>query len=949
MPDEISRNDITKIATALLESRDMDSLLCHCLPLFMELSKCSIIGLYSKGKQDMYHVSADPVVFLENPRKTCQHILARMEIGADEPWPGTLCQNLHCYGFKLQGKWRLLVCKLRPFSPDFFQDFLELVDLMGKSRIFCEDESTVQVSSERLQKLEQTEKIFLHLVQYIPSVFWLREKNRMLYVSPGYEMIWGRPLDALFNDMEHFYRSVHVKDLDWAFKCLHEDFFSKHSIELEFRIVRPEGAVRWVRIRSYPIFEDGSVVRRAGIAEDITSEKAMLGELDWYRFHLDEMVKEKTVRLSCLNQILENDVEDRKKLHKKLIKSNALFRSFVDSFIHPALLVDFDGTILALNKAVARAFGTSPDKIAGCSAIKFLDWERFEYFMVKVQEVLCTGKSLRFNEKVGDVHFDVQVSPVVEPSGKAFQAVFYLNDITEVVQAEEELHRSWARLCAVVDSMPVLVHAHDEAGNFVFWNKESERVLGYTSEEMVNNPDAFEILYNEKRLRKKALECWDNNDGKTPCTLEVKDKSGCIKTIEWHRLSSNYPIAGWKDWEAGLDVTEKKASERQLLKAITEIEKANQLKSRFLANISHEVRTPISGVIGLSSMLLKTSADDDQKRMIQNIANLSEYLLQIINEILDFSKLESGSYSLEQHDFDLDSMFESIAATLCSQVQEKNVEFKVLIEDDVPVHLRGDGYSLKRILVNLTANAVKFTDAGNVILRASLLNRSKDRLEILFVVFDTGVGVPAAIQETIFEPFTQAEGGFSRRYGGTGLGLAICKSLVEMMGGHIWMESTPGEGSSFFVRIPFEPAEASLQISSVQSGQVPEVRNLKILLVEDFPVNQEIIAHILREQGHDVTIKSDGREALEDLEQGNRYDLVLMDLQMPVMDGFEATAHIRSHADASISRVPVIALTAHTVDSNIDYAYRVGMNGYLLKPVAPDEFRKTLAGLFSGT
>ena len=949
MLSEISKEDMIKISTALLESRDMDSVLRDCLPLFMHLSQCSIIGLYCKGKQDMYHISVSPDIFLENSNKLCQEIMARLEFEADASCVSTFYCNLNCYSFKLQDKWRLLVCLHRPFSSDFFHDFVQLVGLLGRACIFHEDGSTAKVSTERLRSLEETEKIFLQLVEHVPSVFWVRDIQKIHYVSPGYEHVFGTSPESTYKDIETLYQKIHVKDRQDVVRRIQNNFFSREILEIEFRIIRSDGEIRWISLKSYPILENGEVMKRAGISEDITAQKTMFLELEKYRHSLHEMVEEKTCKLTCLNRILEQEVEERRNLQGKMIKSRAVFKSFMDSLMHPAFLVDFDGSILALNKPVARVFNSSPEIIVGSNAFRYLTWEWFEYFVNILHKVLCTKKPLRFEEKIINHYYDIQVSPVIDSYGNAYQAVFYMNDISDLMQAKEELHESWLRLRYVVDSLPVLVHAHDEHGNYIFWNKASERILGYTSEEMIHNFEAFELLYPDEDMRREALACWADHDENGPCSIEVAEKSGKIRVIEWIRLSGKFPITGWKDWEIGIDVTDKKETEKKLVRAMNEAENANAIKSRFLANISHEVRTPISGVIGLASMLLRSSVDDDQKRMIQHIANLSEYLLQIINEILDFSKLESGNYSLEKQDFSLDRVFESISVALCSQVQQKDVEFRAVREVEVPVHLYGDEYSLKRILLNLAANAVKFTEAGNVILRASLSTRSKDRLEILFVVFDTGVGVSAEMQEKIFEPFTQAEEGFSRRFGGTGLGLAICKSLVEMMDGHIWMESVPGEGSSFFVRIPFEPAEASLEISSVQSGQLPEVRNLKVLLVEDFPVNQEIIVHILEEMGHDVTIKSNGREALEDLEQGSRYDLVLMDLQMPVMDGFEATAHIRSHADESISRVPVIALTAHTVNSNIDHAYRVGMNGYLLKPVTPDEFRKTLAGLFSGT
>ena len=634
----------------------------------------------------------------------------------------------------------------------------------------------------------------------------------------------------------------------------------------------------------------------------------------------------------------------RKTVLQKVSSSRAVFRSLLDATPQLLYLVDFDGHILALNRRGAGALGSTPEYIAGRSGSLFVDWDLFEYLMDRIENVLCSKKILRFEKRIADTHFDVHISPVFDNSKKVFRAVLILSNMSELKKTGEELRESRQRLMSVIDAMPVIIHAHDEQGNFIFWNKESERVLGYTPEQILNNPRAFEMLYPDEELRKRARIVWKEHEGKGPCEIQIVTRYGEKKLIEWTRLSRDYPIPGWAEWEMGVDVTDRRAFEKELARARDEAENANQVKSRFLANISHEMRTPLSGIIGLSSLVLESSLEQEQKRNLQGIAQLSEHLLQTINEILDFSKIENGRFSPEKHDFDLNAVLENVHDAFFHQTRDKDIDLVITSELNIPVFLRGDEYSLKRVLFNLVANAVRFTDSGKVELSVSLIETRQDQALLLFVVSDTGVGIPVEMREKIFEPFSQVEEGFSRKYGGTGLGLAICKSLVELMRGEIWMESLPGKGSRFFFKARFELVLPSSESPhQTEQSRVPAISPLNILLVEDFEVNQVVLAHMLKKMGHTVEIRSNGKEALLALEQGaSRFDLVLMDIQMPVMNGFEATKQIRAHPDPAIASIPVIALTAHTLGKNIKYSMEAGMNGYILKPLKYQDLQKAI-------
>lgn len=396
------------------------------------------------------------------------------------------------------------------------------------------------------------------------------------------------------------------------------------------------------------------------------------------------------------------------------------------------------------------------------------------------------------------------------------------------------------------------------------------------------------------------------------------------------------------------DITALEAAIDGLEESRKAAEDANKAKSHFLATMSHEIRTPLNGIIGMTELLTSVDHSDEEKGYLQIVQNCAESLLDIINDILDFSKIEAGRMELERTGFNLRSLIDGAVNSFYHQAMEKNIDFVCSIDQAIPENLEGDPLRTRQVLVNLVGNAFKFTEKGRVEVKAEQIKCEKGQVAIRFSVTDTGIGVSEEKLSNLFKSFEQIDSSTTRKYGGTGLGLAIVKNLVGLMGGTVDVESKPDEGSRFTFIIPFKISDNIIPKENTVSEFDFSGRNISILLAEDNKVNQSLVSKLLEKEKVKVDIAENGREVLKALEK-NAYDLILMDIMMPVMDGYETTKAIRTIEENTGNHVPIIALTANATEEDRNLCLKAGMDDYLTKPLRSRKLYECLSRYIIGT
>jgi PAS domain S-box-containing protein len=498
-------------------------------------------------------------------------------------------------------------------------------------------------------------------------------------------------------------------------------------------------------------------------------------------------------------------------------------------------------------------------------------------------------------------------------------------------------------LTRAAEQSPSLVMITDTAGNITYVNPRFEAVTGYSAQEVLGKPPRF--LKSGQHEPDFYRELWEtlgqgrvwrgdfyNRRKNGTCYWEhavispVRDASGQIT----HFIANKE------------DVTAERQNADALLAALEKAQAATQAKSEFLATMSHEIRTPMNGVIGMTGLLLDTPLNAEQRDYAETIRMSADNLLKILNDILDFSKIESGRLELASADFALRETAREAMEILSPQAREKNLLLALEIDPDLPEVFHGDSGRLRQILINLIGNAVKFTEKGKIAIRFRLAARTPATILFRCEVEDSGPGIPPQLRDKLFQPFSQLDASTTRRHGGTGLGLAICKKLAELLGGEIGVESPEGKGALFWFTASFPLPAGGTGISSPLPAAVSDCSSVgRILLVEDNAVNQKVAGTILEKMGCSYDIAPDGRAALRALAH-SPYNLVLMDCQMPDMDGYQTTEAIRRGEGVLDPSIPIIALTANAMAGDEEKCLKAGMNAYLSKPLKPSALMKAI-------
>lgn len=514
-------------------------------------------------------------------------------------------------------------------------------------------------------------------------------------------------------------------------------------------------------------------------------------------------------------------------------------------------------------------------------------------------------------------------------------------EIAGRIRLEEELRRAKDEVEDLYQHAPGGYHSLSEDGTFLRINDTELDWLGYSREEILGKMNFGDMLTERSRETFRV-------------NYPIFKQQGWIKDLEFDIHKKNGDIlyvlisaTVHRDEEGNFlrsrstvyDITEHKRME-QAREAQQIAEQANLSKSRFLANMSHELRTPMNGIIGMTDIALTTNLTDDQRRYLEVVKTSSRSLLRLLNDLLDYSKIEAGKMNLEKKPLHLRNVVADVTGLFAPIAQKKPIRLTYRVSDDVPDRLIGDEVRLRQVLSNFIGNAVKFTNEGVIQTQVSFEEEKEGKVALRFEVMDTGIGIPKDQQETLFERFTQGEDPRVRKAGGTGLGLAISKNLVQMMGGKIKVESEPDKGSRFSFTVEFETFQDTMQMDSTAPSGIGESRvepvNARILLVEDDAVGRLLALMLLKKRGYTADVAENGREALDRLEK-QAYDLVLMDVNMPVMDGFTATGLIREREKTGLPgkgrRLPILAMTAYALSGDEQKCLQAGMDDYIPKPV----------------
>ena len=715
----------------------------------------------------------------------------------------------------------------------------------------------------------------------------------------------GLELQTAIINWEAFGAILHPEDRARVISRFVESFKNREtSLSTEYRVVLPDGETRWISASGHSVYDDhGHSVKMIGVCLDSTERK----------------------RVDLLAAEAKRD-----------------FERFFNLIPDLACIVSTDGYFKKVNPAWETTLGYAQDEVFRTPMLEFIHPEDLERTVNEASKQSRDYRTKhfvnRYRCKDGSYRLFDWTTTFNRDDSTRFGVA---RDITEQRLSEESLRESEERFRIMADSCPTMIWVSDADGRILMTNRTSREFFGATFEQTAETGQGRLLIHpddQQEYLDKFRLAVRDRTPFRAEARLQRSDGQWrWIVSYAEPRMSLSGEFLG----HVGIspDITDRKQSEVALQKAKEAAEGANRSKSEFLANMSHEIRTPMNGVIGLTDLALDTELTSEQRGYLEGVKSSADSLLRILNDILDFSKIEAGKLEFETIEFDLRQTVVAVLKVLGAHAASKDLELACDLGPDVPSRVLGDPGRLRQILVNLTGNAIKFTERGEVVIRVEQSPGSGEGVQLHFSVSDTGIGIPPDKQQHVFSAFAQADSSSTRNFGGTGLGLTISSQLVELMGGRIWLESEEGKGSTFHftVRLGIAPVQLPQVDISLLKGQ-------SILVVDDNDANRHILDKMLSNSGLRTTLADSGSAALEALkhaaETGNPFALVVLDVHMPGMDGFALTQRIK--ADPQFGAVNIVLLTASIQKGDADRCRDLGVSACLDKPVGEMELLDAL-------
>lgn len=734
-------------------------------------------------------------------------------------------------------------------------------------------------------------------------IYTLDAASRITFAPPVVEKLTGYALEELIG--EHIGKILTPDSLVKSQNMTAAKLQGKAAVtQYELEIIRKDGSVVPIEVNSSLIYRQGKVVGVQGVGRDIT---------------------------------------ERHQYARSLRENEEKYRGLFESAGDFAYSTDLEGNFSAVSETLLAATGYGRGELKSITQILSPDQLGLARKMTAAKlsgEKQATRYELELIARNGQAIPIEIVSTLVYKGAKPVGVQGIGREIAERRRAEELLRRSERKYRELMEQAAEAIFVTDREGRRCEEvNRAACDLLGYTREEMLKL-DAGEIFHSGQMPGGPPTPGAEKAGGVSYARHRFRRKDGSYIPVE---LSSRMLPDG-RLQALARDISPWIERESALKAANIHAESASRAKSEFLANMSHEIRTPMNSIIGMARLALSREANARQIGYLEKILMSGEHLLGIIDDILDFSKIEAGKMRIERADFDLRGIMDNLACLMADRAAEKGLEFVMKIDPALPAKMQGDPLRLRQVLLNFADNAIKFTSRGGVKVEARRLNDGQGGSLVLFEVSDTGIGMNPAELAMLFQPFQQTDGSVTRKYGGTGLGLSISKRLVELMGGEAGVESEPGHGSRFWFRVRLDEgcqgggpqAEAAVDRREVQAA----IRNARILLAENNVFNQQVAREFLEVAGCVVQVANNGEEALEWLRK-EHFDCVLMDVQMPLVDGLEATRQIRS--SLAFAALPVIAVTANALEEEQRRCMDAGMNDFITKPLRPETLYAALA------